>query len=33
MHGLPEAQRFQLISTTVYTDGTLGLVLRPGLKP
>jgi dihydrofolate reductase len=29
MQGLPEPQRFELISSTVYTDGTIGNVLRP----
>lgn len=29
MHGLPEPQRFELVSATVYTDGTIGQVLRP----
>jgi dihydrofolate reductase len=29
MHGLPEPQRFELISATVYTDGTIGQLLRP----
>jgi dihydrofolate reductase len=30
MHGLPEPQRFDLVSSTVYTDGTTLQVLRPG---
>jgi len=30
MHGLPEPQRFELISSTVYTDGSTVQVLRPG---
>lgn len=30
MHGLPEAQRFELISSTVYADGCVTQVLRPG---
>lgn len=29
MHGLPEPQRFDLVSATVYTDGSIGQVLRP----
>lgn len=29
MHGLPEAQRLQLISSTAYTDGCVVQVLRP----
>ena len=29
MHGLPEPQRFELVSGTVYTDGTIGQTLRP----
>ena len=29
MHGLPESQRFDLISSTVYTDGSTVQVLRP----
>jgi len=29
MHGLPEPQRFELISATVYADGTIGQMLRP----
>ena len=30
MHGLPEPQRFELISSTAYTDGCVAQVLRPG---
>jgi dihydrofolate reductase len=30
MHGLPEPQRFQLVSATVYADGSISQVLRPG---
>jgi hypothetical protein len=30
MHGLPEPQRFELVCATVYTDGSIGQVLRPG---
>jgi dihydrofolate reductase len=30
MHGLPEPQRFELISSTVYADGSVSQVLRPG---
>jgi dihydrofolate reductase len=29
MHGLPEPQRFELVSATVFTDGSIGQVLRP----
>jgi dihydrofolate reductase len=29
MHGLPEPQRFELISSTAYTDGCVAQVLRP----
>ena len=29
MHGLPEPQRFELVSSTVYTDGSTVRVLRP----
>jgi dihydrofolate reductase len=29
MHGLPEPQRFELVSATVYTDGSVGQLLRP----
>ena len=29
MHGLPEPQRFELVSSTAYTDGTVSQVLRP----
>ncbi len=28
-HGLPEPQRFELVSSTVYADGCVGQVLRP----
>ena len=30
MHGLPERQSFELVSSTVYTDGSTLQVLRPG---
>jgi dihydrofolate reductase len=29
MHGLPEPQRLELVSSTVYTDGSTVQVLRP----
>jgi dihydrofolate reductase len=29
MHGLPEPQRFELVSATVYADGSIVQVLRP----
>lgn len=29
MHGLPEPQRFELISSTTYADGAVSQVLRP----
>ena len=29
MQGLPEPQRFELVSATVYTDGCIGQTLRP----
>jgi dihydrofolate reductase len=29
MHGLPEPQRFELVSSTVYVDGSVTQVLRP----
>jgi dihydrofolate reductase len=29
MHGLPEPQRLELISSTTYADGTVSQVLRP----
>jgi hypothetical protein len=29
MHGLPEPQRFELVSSTVYADGCVTQVLRP----
>jgi dihydrofolate reductase len=29
MHGLPEPQRFELVSATVYADGSISEVLRP----
>jgi dihydrofolate reductase len=29
MHGLPEPQRFELVSATVFTDGSIVQVLRP----
>src|SRR4051812_17917338 len=32
MHGLPEPQRFELVSSTVYTDGSTVQVLRPDLS-
>jgi hypothetical protein len=28
--GLPEPRRFELVSSTVYTDGCVTQVLRPG---
>ena len=30
MHGLPEPQRFRLVSATVYTDGSIGRSCGPG---
>ena len=30
MHGLPEPQRLELVSSTVYTDGSVAQVYRPG---
>jgi dihydrofolate reductase len=30
MHGLPEPQRFEMVSSTVYADGSIAQVLRPG---
>jgi hypothetical protein len=30
MHGLPEPQRFELISSTAYADGFVVQVLVPG---
>jgi hypothetical protein len=30
MHGLPEPQRFEFVSATVYGDGSVVQVLRPG---
>ena len=30
MHGLPEPQRFELVSSTTYADGCVSQVLRPG---
>ena len=30
MHGLPEPQRFELVGSTAYTDGSTVQVLRPG---
>jgi hypothetical protein len=30
MHGLSELQRFELVSSTVYTDGSTLQVLHPG---
>lgn len=30
MHGLPEPQRFELVSAKVYADGSIEHVLRPG---
>jgi dihydrofolate reductase len=30
MHGLPEPQRFELVSSTTYADGCVTQVLRPG---
>ena len=32
MHGLPEPQRFELVSSTVYADGSIAQVLRPALS-
>ena len=29
MHGLPEPQRFELVGSTVYADGSTVQVLRP----
>ena len=29
MHGLPEPQRFELISSTAYADGSVMQVLQP----
>jgi dihydrofolate reductase len=29
MHGLPEPQRFEMVSSKTYTDGTVSQVLRP----
>jgi dihydrofolate reductase len=29
MHGLPEPQRFELVSSTAYADGSVAQVLRP----
>jgi dihydrofolate reductase len=29
MHGLPEPQRFALVSSTAYVDGTIAQVMRP----
>jgi hypothetical protein len=29
MHGLPEPQRFELVSSTAYADGCVTQVLRP----
>jgi hypothetical protein len=29
MRGLPQPQRFELVSSTVYTDGSTVQVLRP----
>lgn len=29
MHGLPEPQRFEMVSSTVYADGSAAQVLRP----
>jgi dihydrofolate reductase len=29
MHGVPEPQRFELVSSTVYTDGSMVHMLRP----
>jgi len=29
MHGIPEPQRFEMVSNTVYADGTCAQVLRP----
>jgi dihydrofolate reductase len=32
MHGLPEPQRFELVSSTAYADGCVAQVLRPTLR-
>ena len=29
MHGLPEPQRFELVSSTAYADGAVMQVMRP----
>jgi dihydrofolate reductase len=29
MHGIPEPQRFEMVSSTVYADGSVAQVLRP----
>ena len=31
MHGLPEPQRFVLVSSTAYSDGCVAQVLRPAI--
>ena len=31
MHGLPDPQRFEMVSATVYADGSVSQVLRPAL--
>jgi dihydrofolate reductase len=33
MHGLPEPQRFEMVSSTVYADGSVSQVLRPSPAP
>jgi dihydrofolate reductase len=33
MHGLPEPQRFEMVSSTTYADGTVSQVLRPPAEP
>jgi len=32
MHGLPEPQRFEMVSSTAYADGTVSQVLRPAAE-
>ncbi len=33
MHGLPEPRRFELVSATVYSDGSIVQILRPATPP
>jgi dihydrofolate reductase len=33
MHGLPEPQRFEMVSSTVHADGSVSQVLRPSPAP